>query len=175
MKRAIVALFIALFAFCVYVTRPAWAQSETPPAGPVGEVRGTIINRNSGKVVAESLDIMLHVLDEDLADLDMKHAQSQPDGTFIFADIPFDPNLQFTVMATYNGVTYASNPAPAEMQSMQVAVAVPVYDTTNDLEGVQIDQMHVLFNFAEDGLETSEIYVISNAGDRTVKDVYKLT
>jgi len=174
MKRAIVALFIALFASSLYITRPTLAQSETPPAGPVGEVRGTIINRNSGKVVTESLDVMLHVLDQDLADLDMKHAQSQPDGTFIFADIPFDPNLQFTVMATYNGVTYASNPAPAEMQSMQVAVDMPVYDTTNNLEGVQIDQMHVLFNFAEDGLETSEIYVISSAGDRTVKDVYKL-
>jgi len=60
------------------------------------------------------------------------------------------------------------------MHSLHVAVDLPVYVPTNDLEGVQIVQLHVLFNFAEDGLETSEIYVISSAGDRTVKDVYKL-
>lgn len=174
MKRVVAYLFITIFAFSSYAARPALAQSETPPAGLVGEVRGTIVNRNSGKVVAESLEIMLHVLDQDFVDLDMKHAQSRPDGTFVFADIPFDANLQFTVMAIYDGVTYSSNPAPAEMKSLQVAVDVPVYETTNDLASVQIDQMHVLFDFAEDGLETKEIYVISSSSDRTVKDVYKM-
>ncbi len=174
MKRVVVSLLIVLFAFSSYATRPAWAQSETPPAGPVGAVHGTIVNRNSGKVVAESLEVMLHVLDQDFTDLDMKHAQSQPDGTFVFADIPFDANLQFTVMAIYDGATYSSNPAPADMNTMQVTVDVPVYDSTTDLTDVQIDQMHVLFNFAEDGLETKEIYVISSASERTVKDVYQL-
>lgn len=174
MKRVVVYLLIMLFAFSAYAASPALAQSETPPAGPVGEVRGAIINRNSGKVVAESLEVMLHVLDQDFVNLDMKHAQSRPDGTFVFADIPFDSNLQFTVMAIYDGVTYSSNPAPTDMKSMQVAVDVPVYETTNDLASVQIDQMHVLFDFAEDGLETREIYVISSASERTVKDVYEL-
>jgi hypothetical protein len=51
---------------------------------------------------------------------------------------------------------------------------VPVYESTSDLAGVQVDEMHVLFTFAEDGLETKEIYVLSNLGGRTVKDVYKL-
>jgi hypothetical protein len=174
MKRWLAYLLITIFVFSWYATRPVLAQSETPPTGPLGEVRGTIINRNSGKVVTESLEVMLHVLDQGLVDLDMKHAQSQPNGTFIFADIPFDPNLQFTVMAVYDSVTYSSDPTPAEMQSKQVVVDVPVYDTTNDLAGVQIDQMHVLFDFAEDGLETKEIYVISSASNRTVKDVYQL-
>lgn len=45
MKRVVAHLLITLFAFSAYATRPARAQSETPPAGPVGEVRGTIINR----------------------------------------------------------------------------------------------------------------------------------
>jgi len=175
MKRVVAYLVITLFAaFSSYATRPALAQSETPPTGPVGEVRGKIINRNSGNVVAESLEVMLHVLDQDFVDLDMKHAQSKPDGTFVFTDISFDANLQFTVMTIYDGVTYSSNPAPTDMKSMQVAVDVPVYETTNDLTSVQIDQMHVLFDFAEDGLEIKEIYVISNTSERTVKDVYKL-
>lgn len=174
MKRVFAYLCLALFILSAFAIRPVLAQSETPPAGPVGEVHGTIINRNSGKVVAESLDVMLHVLDQNLNDLDMKHAQSQPDGTFVFTNILFESNLQFTVMAIFDGATYSSNPAPADMNSMQVALDVPVYDSTTDLTNVQIDQMHVLFDFAEDGLETKEIYVLSSTSDRTVKDVYEL-
>jgi hypothetical protein len=34
--------------------------------------------------------------------------------------------------------------------------------------------MHVLFNFAQDGLEMTEIYALSNTGVRTVKDAVKL-
>jgi len=78
------------------------------------------------------------------------------------------------VMATFNGVTYFSDTMPAEMTSMQVSIDVPVYETTTDLAGVQIDQMHVLFEFSTDGLETKELYMISNTGERTVKDVYDL-
>ena len=112
------------------------AQAETPPAGPVGEVRGTVINLNSGKAVNESLEVMLHVLDLDLAEKDMKHGQSQPDGTFVFPDVPFDANIQFAVMATFNAVTYFSDTMPADMTSMQVSIDVPVYETTADLASI---------------------------------------
>ena len=104
----------------------------------------------------------------------MLHGQAQPDGTFLFTDVAFDEQLQYAVMATYDGVTYFSETTAVNLTSMQVALEVPVYESTSGLAGVQVDQMHVLFNFAEDGLETKEIYILSNSGERTVKDVYKL-
>ena len=168
MKRSLVYLLILLFTLSRYTVRPAFAQAETPPAGPVGEIRGTVTNRNTGKVVTESLEVMLHVLDLDLVDKDMLHGQSKPDGTFVFPDVPFDSNTQFAVMATFNGVTYSSKTVPADMTSMQVSIEVPVYETTTNLASVQIDQMHVLFEFSTDGLETKELYMISNTGERTV-------
>jgi hypothetical protein len=78
-------------------------------------------------------------------------AQSGNDGAFVFADITFDANLQFVVMAIYNDVAYSSDPAPVNMEFTQVIIDVPVYESTSDLTNVQIDQMHVLFDFAEDG------------------------
>ena len=167
-------MLIGLLTVSALTTRPALAQGETPPAGPAGKVKGTIINQNTGKIVAEELDVMLHILNQDFADAGMLHGKSQPDGTFLFTDVPFDANLQYSVMAIYYGATYFSDPAPVDMTSMQVTLEVPVYESTSDLAGVQVDQMHVLFNFAEDGLETKEIYVLSNTGKRTVKGVYKL-
>lgn len=172
MKRVLFSLLITLFAFSA--ARPALAQAETPPAGPVGEVRGTVINRNRGKAVTESLEVMLHVLDLDFAEKGMEHGQSKSDGTFVFSGVPFDANLQFAVMATYEGVTYFSETIPADMTSMQVNIEMPVYETTTDLDAIQIDQMHILFEFSADGLETKELYIVSNTGERTVKDVYDL-
>ena len=174
MKRIFIPLLILLFAFSFYAARPALAQDGNPPAGPSGQVRGTVINRNSGEVVTESIEVMLHILGQDMVDKGMEHGQSQPDGTFVFPDVPFDENTQFAVMATYDGVSYFSETIPADMTSMQVNIDMPVYETTKDLSAVQIDQMHVLFEFSPDGLETKELYVISNKGERTVKDVYDL-
>ena len=174
MKRSAFYLLIGLLAVSALSTRPVLAQGETPPAGSTGKVMGAIINQNTGKAVAEELDVMLHILDQDFADAGMLHGKSQSDGAFLFTDVPFDANSQYAVMAIFNGVTYFSDTVPADMTSMQVTLEVPVYESTSDLAGVQVDQMHVLFNFAEDGLETREIYVLSNIVERTVKDVYKL-
>ena len=174
MKRVLLFLAIAVISLSTYSVRPALAQSPTPPAGPLGEVRGTVINQNTGKVVAQTMEVMLHILDLDYADKDMLHGQSQPDGSFVFTDVPFDPSFQFAVMTTFDGVTYYSPVQPADMTSLKVALDVPVYETTKDLATVRVDQMHVLFNFTADGLETKEIYIISNSGERTVKDAYDL-
>ena len=174
MNKVLLSLLAILLVLSFYPTRLARAQSDTPATGPAGEVHGTIINQNTGKAITGNLEVMLHVLDGNFAEKDMKHAQTGQDGAFVFADVPFDADLQFTVMAIYEGVTYSSQPTPADPNSMQVVIDVPVYESTTDLSSLQIDQMHVLFDFAEDGLETKEIYVISNLGERTVKDAYPL-
>lgn len=174
MKRIAFYLSAVLLIGSAVITRPAFAQTQTPPAGPTGAVSGTIIDRNTASAVSTELDVMLHLLDQDFTEKDMLHGRSQSDGTFLFNDVPFDASSQFSVMAIYDGVTYFSDAAPADMTSMRVTLEVPVYETTSDLKAVQVDQMHILFGFAEDGLETREIYVFSNGGERTVKDVYKL-
>lgn len=174
MKTKIFVLLLSVLVMSALVTYPAFAQTDTPPTGPTGEVTGTIINQSTGDIITEQLDVMLHILDQNYADAGMLHGQSETDGTFLFADAPFDANFQFAVMATFEGVTYFSDVVPVDTTSMQVNVDVPVYKSTSDPTNVQVDQMHVLFNFAEDGMETKEIYILSNMGERTVRDVYQL-
>ena len=177
MKRLWFSLIVAL---TILTSRPALlaeAQTAIPPtptAGITGEVTGTVINRNTGKPVTAVLDVMLHVTDLDFNDTGMLHAESQPDGTFAFADVPFTANSQFSVMAVYEDATYVSEAVPADMDTMKASVEVPVYESTADLSTLQVDQIHVIFDLAEDGLETREIYIVSNTGDRTVQDSYKL-
>ena len=174
MKPRAFCLLVGMLTVAAVITRPALAQTETPPAGPMGEVMGTIINKNTGAAVAEELDVMLHILSQDNAKAGMLHGRSQANGAFLFTAVPFNAGSQYAAMAIYDGVTYFSATAPADMTSREVALEVPVYESTSILAGVEVDQMHVLFNLAEDGMETNEIYVLSNKGGRTVKDVYQL-
>lgn len=175
MKRILFYLLIALFALSPYAVRPARAQTETPPTtAPLGQITGTITNRNSGNLITESLKTMVHVVDQKFEDNTTLNGESQPDGTFVFSEVPFSADLQYAVMTVYNGVTYYSETVPADLKSLKITLDVPVYETTKDLAKIQIDQMHVLFDISQDGLETRELYIVSNLGQQTVKDALDL-
>ncbi len=171
-KYFVVLMSVILFAWSASPTATN-AQEPTPPAA-TGEATGTIVNQNQGTSVAESLEVMLHIWDEQYVELGMLHAQSQPDGPFRFTEVALGPGQLYAVMVTYEDVLYYSNTVPAVDGSNLLELDVPVYETTTDLSAVQIDQMHILFNFATDGLETTEIYLLSNMGQRTVKDAVTL-
>lgn len=154
---------------------PVAAQEDLPPEeSATGIVLGEIIDQNNGNTVAGSLDVMLHIWDQQYVALGMEHGQSEADGTFMFDSVEFDPERKYAVMAIFEKVTYFSDVVPGPVDSDELELTVPVIETTNELTSVQVDQMHLLFDFVEDGMETSEIYILSNLGDRTVKDAVAL-
>jgi len=155
----------------LWTASPVSAQTDLPPGEAAeGVVFGKIINQNMGDLVTGSLDVMLHIWDQQYSDLGMEHGKSAADGTFKFSNVVFDPQRQYTVMTTFQNVTYFSDTVPGPAASDELELTVPVIETTGDLAAVQIDQLHLLFDFVEDGIETTEIYVLSNLGERTVKE-----
>jgi len=141
---------------------------------PQGFGKGHNHRSKSGAVVRDSLQVMLHVWDTHDVDINMLHSQSAADGTFRFADVALQPQYPYGVMAVFDDVAYLSRVGPPVDGLDRLELDVPVYETTRDISSVQVDQMHALFNFAEDGLEMTEIYAVSNTGERTVKDAIKL-
>ncbi len=157
----------------------AYAQTPTPPEGdtlvaPGGDVVGQIVNKSPGGTVLEQLDLMLHIWDKNYNGIGMLHGQSQPDGSFLFSDVGFDPDLVYAVMASYNGVTYFSDVQSPELDATSLEFELPIYETAADLSAVSIDQSHVLFYFDQGGLEVLEMYILSNAGEYTVADAVTL-
>ncbi len=170
MKKQLIIAVLLGFAMIV-LSMPARAQSPTPTETaekvPTGEVTGALVNRSKGGAIPENLPIMLHIYDQNYSQLGMLHAQSQPDGSFCFDGVPLNQDLFYVGFVTYRGVSYNSQPVLYDGNTIP-GIELPIYETTDDLSQVQVDEMHVLFNFAEDGLEVNEIYLISNLGDRTV-------
>jgi len=171
MKRYFFLPLLALALLWAASPSPVIAQTDSPPEdAAAGVVLGKIINQNKGNLVTGSLDVMLHIWDQQYVDLGMEHGKSEADGTFKFSNVVFDPQRLYAVMATFEKVTYYSDTVPGPADSKEIELTVPVIETTSDPTAAQIDQLHLLFDFVEDGMETTEIYVLSNLGERTVKE-----
>ncbi len=137
-----------------------------------GEWKGYRSEQRRGR--DESQEVILHIWDQQNNEINMLHAQSAADGSFLFTGVDLEPQYLYGTMAVFDGVTYLSQVLPPTNGSEELLLDVPVYETSQQASDVQIDQMHVLFELAPDGLQTTEIFAISNTGISTVKDAVKL-
>jgi hypothetical protein len=175
MKRYLFTLLLVFSFLLVASPSSVIAQEDVPPGDAAsGVVLGKIINQNKGSIVTGSLEVMLHIWDKQYVDLGMEHGQSKAGGTFEFSGVVFDTERLYAVMTTFENVTYYSDIVPGPADSDELDLTVTVIETTNDLAAVRVDQIHLLFDFDEDGMETSEIYILSNLGERTVKGAFNL-
>lgn len=180
MIRKLMMFMIFLMLGLVFAFQPArvQAKTETPGANnptqtpvplPKGSITGKIINQNDPAKEVGELEVMLHILDQDQNELGMLHGQSTADGNFTITEVPFQVGLGYTAAVVFEETTYYSPMIWAEEGITEANMEVPVYETTPDLAAVRIEQMHVLFDFAQDGMEVKELFALSNLGERTVR------
>jgi len=90
------------------------------------------------------------------------------DGAFRFSDVPFSPDYNYGVAVTYQDVTYFSEPVKVEPEQTELEVKTSIYEVTTDASAVEISRAHIVLDLSPGGLQVSQIYVVSNKGDRTV-------
>ncbi len=173
MKRILIPFFIALIWLAASPLRAA-AQTPSPPADEqitwTGEVTGTVLNVNQPDEAVGPTALMLHVWDQNFNEATMLHGETEADGSFRFEEVPFQEGYFYAVMASYQEASYFSDPAVLAAGETSLQIEVPVYESKTDLEGVQIDQLHVLFFFTQGGVGITEVYILSNLSERTVRD-----
>lgn len=163
-------VFIALIIFWLPLTGRA---QEDEPVLPVekthfGTVSGTIVNNSEGAGPPKSIDLMLHIWNQGVGEKPVIHVESREDGSFTFEEVDLLPGDWLTVMVLYEGVSYMVQPVEIQPGMDSVNIDLPVYETTSALSDVKIDQLQVFLFHDLNGLSISEVYVISNSGDRTV-------
>ena len=148
--------FLSIFVSWILLTvllpvQQVGAQHGDPPPLPAdawkGQVSGKVVNQTSGRTVAEPVEVMLHAWDTENQERLMLHGKADPNGTFSFENVDFHQSFSYSVMATYLGATYFSQPANVQKGETSLTLDVQVYDTTDDLSSITIDQLHVLFYY----------------------------
>ena len=148
-------------------------------ADPVEEESGSIETSN-GEILIEVID---HsgglLLDQDLVvrlegydnfDRVVEMSSALPDaGYVVITDVPLVDERVYFASISYGGAVYRSNVIQVKQDSSDLVLQVQIFDTTTDDSGLIIDRIHVLIDFpGPDFIQVSEIYIISNFGDKTV-------
>jgi hypothetical protein len=91
------------------------------------------------------------------------------DGRFTFTGIEPVAGRNYVATADYQGVLYASAIAAFPGNTPALDLPLTVYETTADIGAVQVGRLHLVFDFASDGVvQVLELWLLSNTGDRTV-------
>lgn len=163
MKRLLMVLGAFLF---FTVARGVLAQA---PPGATVTVEGQLVNATSGGGGDAGIPIMLHSYDGQQMAAVVEDATG-PEGTFRFENVETAEGRVFEVMATVGKTIYYSDSASISPGQNKLELPVTIYDTTTDASALRVEQLHTILEFLSPAqMHVLEVYVISNAGDRTVE------
>ncbi len=164
--------YLRTFAYDYAVAANPPAGSGTPSTAPLGpaapiQIEGTIMAGTAGMSVPDNLPMTLYVLPHQGTSQDMitRTFHSGVGGQFSITDTRASSSTLIAVGAAYKNLNFFSQPAPAEPA---VTLPITIYESTLDASQVKIDTLHVVVIPSSNGLDVSEIYVLSNSGDRFV-------
>jgi mono/diheme cytochrome c family protein len=132
-----------------------------------GVVTGTVVNSTAGGAVPAGLSVILHGFEGQ--NLQGTYTTTTgADGAFQFAAVPFTPSRQFIVTTSYKDISYASQVGTFDLSHNSLNLSLPIYETTNDLTVLAVDQVHVFLEFNTPGQVTvGQLFIFSNHGDKT--------
>jgi mono/diheme cytochrome c family protein len=158
---------------------PVTSASGTPapataPGVSTGSVTGKVLS-GTGSALPSDLTVTLHGFDADPAGGSPQEvlSLSQPvpaDGAFRFENVAMPAGRSFVALVEYDGVPYesASSTAGQNAAALELA-AVTLYPTTQDLNALKVQQVHIILDFSTAGtVQAVELYIMTNPGQKTV-------
>jgi mono/diheme cytochrome c family protein len=143
-------------------------RQATDTEGSAGSLQVAVSNGTDGASVPEGLEVQIVAFDGDVQTVDQLVAIDD-DGIAELGDLDIVPGRIFGAITEYQGVQYFSSAGHMLEEDPSLDLDLTIFETTPDIEPVLVDRLHVIFDFAVDGIvEVSELWLVSNSGDRTV-------
>lgn len=142
---------------------------ESEPQGEIlGRVIGTVINGTQGMAPPENLEVTLLAFDEDQPVLTVTTSTDSA-GEFDFSDLEIIPGRIFGAFIEHEGVPYYSTAAHFFEDASIIELPIVVYESTAIRNDLEVERVHLVFEYPVEGIaEVSEVWLISNTGDRTI-------
>lgn len=145
--------------------RASEAEGDLPVQS--GTVTGVVVNGSGGRV-PEGLEVTLHGFDH-IEEVYTATTMLDAEGAYAFSGVAMPESRIFMVTVDYDEATYNSDLAIAEADSEFINLPVTVFETTTDTSALVVDRLHIFVESAGPGLlQVTELYLISNSGDRVV-------
>jgi hypothetical protein len=151
-------------------TRVAIPETQAEPTpSALGTIRGRVVNGTAGGTVPARIEIALYVLDGE-AETVVGTTTADPDGAFNFGGLEMVPGRLYFAAGEYQGVEFASVSAHfLADNTTPLDLPLTVYETTAERSTAEVTQMHLIVLVPSEGtLRVSEVWVLSNSGDRAI-------
>lgn len=154
-------------------TRPA-TPSAAPPAGttptavrPTAAVVGTLANGTAGASAPNRMPLTLYALDSEASTIMFtRTVTSDVGGRFVLDQLDPSPTIIYAVHVPYQKADYYSDLVTFAHGDLTVTMPITVYETTVDASAVQIEQMHLFFEFTPGRVVAGQLFIVTNSGDR---------
>jgi mono/diheme cytochrome c family protein len=137
---------------------------------PTGQaaIVGSIVNGTAGAKTPGNLPLTLYALSPDGSTLMYtRTAQTDANGQFTFDKLETSASIMYGIQTFYLKASYVSDPLTFVHGGLTLTVPITVYETTTDVSGVRVDQMHLFFEFLEPGrTSVGQLFIVSNSADR---------
>ena len=131
---------------------------------PVAIISGSLTNGTTGEALGET-EVSLRAFTPDFEETLTLTTTTGIDGQFRFdvADVP--PNWIYIAGSSFDGLNFSSGADQISRDSASVELPITVFDKTSDPAGVNIGQLHVVMEFAEDLVQVSQLYIVNNGAE----------
>ena len=172
--------YVRTFAYDYAAVASAPAAGKTPPAstgelpanpaGPAAPItiEGTIVNGTAGMSVPDNLTMTLYLVPHqgNPQDVISRTFMSGIGGHYSITDTQANSTSLLAVGAVYKDLNFYSD--VMAYQQPTVTLPITIYESTTDVSQVKVDTLHIIAMPGQGGLAVSEVYVLSNNGDRFV-------
>lgn len=129
---------------------------------PAARISGVLSNGATGEIVTAGSQVLLRAFDANFQPALVLTETAGTDGTFSFALTDVGPDWVYLASTTYNGLGFSSDAGRLDRANLELSLPILVFDTTTDSSVVNVDQVHILLNFAGGSVQVDELYIISN-------------
>lgn len=150
--------FIIVVILCFTLISVVRAQSDVEVF-----IQGTVSHHSPGGILPVGIPVNLQFFSE-AQWTSIYTTTVDENGSFIFSGIDEHLGSSFVTHVEYQGVDYFSE--PQELVGQQ-QVEISIYESTNDVTGIQVDQVHIFIVPKQNVLQVAEYYLIGNKGNET--------
>lgn len=133
------------------------------------DVEGIVINGISEEPIADlavTLVVLNHMTVDDAVEYE---GVTNSAGEYSFSDVEVTSEAIYLVYADYQEVTYQSEYAGVGLEAELDAFTIKVFETTNDLTGLEVETIEVFFMFHNSGaIIIQENWQFKNVGTQTI-------
>jgi mono/diheme cytochrome c family protein len=131
---------------------------------PAGVVMGVLSNGTTGEMLGEA-EVELQGFTPEFEQTVTLTTTTDANGNFRFDVTDVPPDLIFIAGSSFDGLNFSSGANQLDRNNPTLDMPVTVYDKTSDGAGVNVAQLHVVFEFAEERVTVNQLYVVNNAAN----------